>query len=212
MSRTSERDNHDHYVRQILTEVASGKDVSQRSLARQMGIALGLTNLLLKRLIRKGWVRMIHIKPSRFAYLITPSGIAEKARMSRDYVAYSTRFYVETRDRILENFSALSAEWPADTPAGAKRVVFYGAGVIAEVGYVCLQSTDLALVGVVDEKREASFFGMPVHRPGSLSPGHLADAPFDRLIIMALDAPASIEQTLDAAAVPPAAVFWLRNW
>lgn len=199
-------------MRQILSEVASGKEVSQRSLSRQLGIALGLTNLLLKRLIHKGWVRMIHVKPSRFAYLITPTGLAEKTRMSRDYVAQSTRYYAETRDRILENFWELSSEWPVGAPVGSKRVVFYGAGVIAEVGYVCLQSTDLTLVGVVDERREAPFFGMPVHRPASLSGGQLAGAAFDRLVVMNLETLPSIEQALKAAAVPPRAVFWLRHW
>ena len=203
---------HDNYVRQILTEVASGKRVSQRSLARQMGIALGLTNLLLKRLIRKGWVRMIHIKPRRFGYLITQAGFAEKARMSRDYIAYSMRFYAQTRKRILENFSVLSAEWPADARAESKRVVFFDAGEISEIGYICLQSTDLTLVGVVDDTRSSPFFGMPVHRLKDLSARKLGDVPFERLVVMALDNPTTVERALEAAAVPAEAVFWLRDW
>lgn len=209
MSRASE---HDNYLRQILAEVASGKSVSQRSLAKQMGIALGLTNLLLKRLIREGWIRMSHIKPNRFAYLITQAGIAEKARMSRDYVARSMRSYVATRDRILESFSELSAEWPIDSPVSSKRVIFFGAGEIAEIGYVCLQATDLTLVGLVDEVQTSRFFGMPVRRLSDLSACKLANEPFDRLIVMALENPTTIERVLESAAVPSDAVFWLRDW
>jgi DNA-binding MarR family transcriptional regulator len=61
----------------------SDNRVSQRSLAKVLGIAIGLTSLIVKRLVRKGWVRVIHIKPNRVRYLITPAGIAEKTRMSR---------------------------------------------------------------------------------------------------------------------------------
>jgi DNA-binding MarR family transcriptional regulator len=50
---------------------------SQRSLSRDMGIALGLTNLIIRRLVHKGWVRIIRIKPNRVRYLLTPAGIAE---------------------------------------------------------------------------------------------------------------------------------------
>ena len=203
---------HDGYVRHILTEVASGEAVSQRSLAKQMGIAVGLTNLLLRRIIRKGWVRMIHVKPSRFKYFLTQAGMAEKARMSRDYVEYSVRFYAEMRDRIVENFSVLSAEWPVGTRTGAKRVAFFGAGEVAEIGYVCLQSADLTLVGVVDETRTSPFFGMLVHRLADLSAAKVGDVPFERLVVMALDNPATIKRAVESAAVPAEAVFWLRNW
>lgn len=203
---------HDDYVRHILTEVASGEAVTQRSLAKQMGIAVGLTNLLLKRVVRKGWVRMIHVKPSRFMYFLTQAGMAEKARMSRDYVAHSVRYYAEMRDRIVENFSVLSAEWPVDAGSRSKRVVFFGAGEVAEIGYVCLQSADLTLVGVVDETRTSPFFGMPVHRLEDLSGAKVGDVAFERLVVMALDNPAAIRRAIDLAAVPAEAVFWLRNW
>ncbi len=106
----------DHHTRRLLAEVEAGNGVSQRSLARQAGIALGLTNLLLKRLVRKGLVRMIHIRPNRVKYLITPAGIAEKARMSSAYFAHSMRFYAEARDRIQDRFAYLSAQWPSNGP------------------------------------------------------------------------------------------------
>ena len=68
---------HEHHSRRILDAFESDQGVSQRSLARQLGIALGPTNLLIKCLVRKGWVRVVHIKPNRVRYLVTPAGIAE---------------------------------------------------------------------------------------------------------------------------------------
>lgn len=202
--------SHEDYFRLLLEEIEAGHGRSQRSLAQRLGIALGLTNLLLKQVVHKGWIKMVHIKPNRVAYLITPAGMAEKAQMSRDYLMYSARFYVSARDRLLDAFYALSQEWPAHS--APCRVVFYGGGEIAEIGYVCLQSTNLTLVGVVDETREAPFFGLPVRRPQDLAGSALAEVPFDRLIVMGLDNLEVVERTLRAAAVPPAAIFWLRDW
>ena len=66
---------YDRYSLRILDVVAADRAVTQRSLARDLGIALGLTNLLIKRLVRKGWMRVTHISPNRVRYLITPAGI-----------------------------------------------------------------------------------------------------------------------------------------
>jgi len=101
--------SHDQHAHRILTELESDGRASQRSLSRNLGIALGLTNLLVRKLVRKGWVRVIHLKPNRVRYLLTPAGIAEKARMSRQVLQNNVRFYAEARDRIAERFAQLSA-------------------------------------------------------------------------------------------------------
>jgi len=201
---------HTDYLRILLEEIEAGNGRSQRSLAKQLGIALGLTNLLLKQVIRRGWIRMVQVKPNRVAYLITPAGMAEKAQMSRDYLVHSARYYASARDRLLEVFNAVSREWPA--PGQTCRVAFYGAGEIAEIGYVCLQSTNLTLVGVVDEARQAPFFGLPIHRPSDLGRADLGGIPFDRLIVMSLHDVAPVSGTIDAVGVPEKSVFWLRDW
>jgi len=69
--------SHDQFTHRILTEIEADNRLSQRSLSRDLGIALGLTNLLVRRFVRKGWVRIIRIKPNRVRYLLTPAGIAE---------------------------------------------------------------------------------------------------------------------------------------
>lgn len=160
------RTPHHRHELDILAELETNTVVSQRTLARRLGIALGLTNLIVRQLVRRGWVRMIHVKPNRVRYLITPAGLAEKARMSRDYLAQTIRFYADARSRIAERLDELSATWPHE-PAGAgnggKRIAFYGGDEIAEIGYVCLQETDLSLVAVIDDRRTKPFFGITVH-------------------------------------------------
>jgi len=201
---------HEHHSRRILDAFESDRGVSQRSLARELGIALGLTNLLVKRLVRKGWVRVIQIKAHRVRYLITPAGIAEKARMSRVYFDSSVQFYRQTRDRIQQQFFVLSTNWPDDGATGLpKRIVFYGAGEVAEIGYICLVETDLQLVGIVDAARTKPFFGLTVCRPEHLDVLALNGQPFNHLVVMSFGNTDALRAEILALRVPIDRVFWL---
>jgi hypothetical protein len=201
--------SHADHAREILEQVASGKRVSQRSLARDTGIALGLANLLIRRMTRQGWVRMIRVRPNRIRYVITPAGLAEKARRSRAYLAGSIRYYAQARDRIAQRLLTLSTSWaPQMEGAAEKRIIFYGAGEEAEIGYVCLQATDLRLVGVVDDQPGKRFFGLPVSSFESLAPGRLGDVPFDILVVMSFADDTPIRRRL-ASVNYSASVFWI---
>lgn len=205
----SPRENQ--HVREILNALDQDPTVSQRSLASRVGIALGLTNLLLKRLVVNGWVRMVRVRPNRVRYFLTPAGIAEKARMSRNYLQYSVRFYGEARDRIRDSFATLSAEWPVDDHRGPaqKRIVFFGTSEVAEIGYICLQETDLQLVGVIDDRSRRRFFGIPVHAETDLRPDGISGQPFGRLVVMSFTETDSIVRTLDQVGFPKNRVFWI---
>ena len=201
--------NHETHTLRILDAIESDHFVSQRTLAGDLGIALGLTNLLVKRLVRKGWIKVTHVKSNRVRYLITPAGIIEKGRMSRAYFEKSVLFYRQTRDRIRQQFAVLSAGWPpGEAP---KRIVFYGAGEVAEIGYVCLIETDLTLVGVSDTAPSKPFFGLSVHLPEHFSGLALQGQPFDRLVVMSFrNADKLWAEMVDrGVGVPFDRVFWL---
>jgi len=200
--------SHDEHTHRLLAEIESREQVSQRSLARSLGIALGLTNLILRRLVRKGWVRMVHIKPNRVRYLLTPAGIAEKARMSRDSLKYSVRFYAEVRDRIRSRFATLSREWP-ERDGEEKRIVFLGTGEVAEIGYVCLQETDLKIIGAIDDRGKRRFFNIPTQPPAVLRDCTFDGVPFGRLVVMSFENAATIQDQLAASAIPLERVFWI---
>src|SRR5439155_1119482 len=68
---------------QLLNEVERNAAVTQRSLARNLGVAVGLANLYLKRLVRKGHIKITTIPKHRIKYLLTPRGMAEKSRLTR---------------------------------------------------------------------------------------------------------------------------------
>lgn len=198
------------HTRRILAEIETRRQVTQRTLAKELGIALGLTNSLIRRVVSKGWVKVVNIKANRVSYLITPAGLAEKARITKAYFDNTARLYSETRDRIRESFDLLSASWNGNgTPGGEKRIVFYGAGEVAEIGFISLQGTDLRLVGVVDDVRQTPFFDFPIHRPEDLRSTELGGVPFDCLVVMSFRKARQIRLKLEAIGFPPERVFWL---
>jgi len=203
--------SHDQHTHKLLAAIEADQHQSQRSLARSLGIALGLTNLLLRRFVRKGWVRMIHIRPNRVRYLLTPTGIAEKTRMSRASLQYSVRFYADARNRIREQFVQIDSNGKADggQEPDERRIVFLGAGEVAEIGYVCLQETELQLIGVIGDARRARFFNVPIYPLAELRGQHLGGEPFDWLLVMSFDDRERTAATLTAADVPLDRVHWL---
>jgi DNA-binding MarR family transcriptional regulator len=195
---------HEQYEHQILTAIDGGQSLSQRSLANSLGIALGLTNLLVRRLVRKGWVRISRIRPNRVRYFLTPAGVAEKARLSRLYLQNAIGFYVRARDRIRESL--------ANAGGPSTRIVFYGTGEIAEIAYVCLQETALELVGVVEVAGDTNgrlFFGIPVHSPGDMHDGLVGGKSFDRLVVASFENREATRARLETSGVAPERILWL---
>lgn len=125
-------DNESIRTLQILEEVSQNRKITQRSLSKRLGVALGLTNLYLKRLARKGYIKVINIKATRLRYELTPKGISRKTNLALQYIQDSFNLYRDIRKKTMEYFEALARE-------GCKCVVFYGAGEVAEIAYLSLQ-------------------------------------------------------------------------
>lgn len=141
---------------QLLSEVADEQPVSQRELAKRLGIALGLVNSYLKNFVAKGFIRIKNYPQNRYAYLLTPNGMAEKARLAYQHVNYFTSLYTVTRQDYLTLFRELAGR-------GVSRVVFCGIDEVAEIAWLSLHEAGLELVGVMDDGRSGDlFFGFPV--------------------------------------------------
>src|SRR5262249_43538981 len=126
----------------------------QRSLAGRLGIALGLTNIYLRRLVRKGYIKCVNVQSNRISYLITPRGIAEKARLTYEFMDYSLTLYGEVRQHLREVLQECAA---AD-----RRVAIYGRGEAAELAYLSLKEFGLEPVAIFDADGGHRFLGMPV--------------------------------------------------
>lgn len=141
---------------QLLSEISGEEPLSQRELSRRLGIAVGLVNSYLKNLVSKGYVRVKNFPSNRYAYLLTPQGIAEKSRLAYQHLNYFTSLYTVARQDYLELFQRLER-------SGVSEVAFCGVDEVAEIAYLSLRETGLELVAVMDDERAGSlFFGIPI--------------------------------------------------
>lgn len=139
----------------LLSEISGEQTLSQREISRRLGIAVGLVNSYLKNLVAKGYVRVKNFPSNRYAYLLTPQGIAEKSRLAYQHLSYFTGLYTTARQDYLTLFKSLKAE-------GVTRVMFCGVDVVAEIAYISLQEAGLELVTVMADFPGGEFFGRPV--------------------------------------------------
>lgn len=140
----------------LLSEIAGEEPLSQRELSRRAGIAVGLVNSYLKNLVAKGYVRVKNFPRNRYAYLLTPTGIAEKSRLAYQHLSYFTNLYTVARQDYLALFQSLKAE-------GVTEVVFCGVDEVAEIAYLSLREAGIDLTAVVDDGAAGGeFFGRPV--------------------------------------------------
>lgn len=191
--------NHDL---QVLQAIASGRRVTQRSLSTDLGVALGLTNLLIRRLVGKGYVKVTGIGTRHIRYLMTAAGWEALAQATRASLENTIHLYTQTREHIRRSLAVIS-ERCEPNESGEKRVVFYGAGDVAEIAYISLQSTDLTLVGVVDDARANRFFGIPICSSEQLSGETIGGEPYSHVIVTSLRHAEAIRARIAARGVPP---------
>ena len=157
---------------EILEELSSNGHVTQRELSRKVGIALGLANFYIKRLVQKGYVEVIYLEKNRLDYLITPKGIAEKSRLTYNYIQRSYRYVRKVRIRMREHLKELARD-------GVGTVVIYGGGDMAEVAYLALQEVGIKLTAVVDDDRKGRpFLGYTI-----LPVSSIPQLSYDRIIV-----------------------------
>ncbi len=159
---------------QLLTEVGRNPGASQRSLAKKLGVALGLTNLYLKRLARKGYIKVTTIPSNRIKYLVTPRGIAEKTRLTYEFMQYSLIYYRDMRQKLKVVIASLLER-------GTNRVIIYGTGEAAELVYLSLVETGVRPVAFVGQDQAGSFFSCPV-----VSPDVIGGLDFDVVLVAEL--------------------------
>jgi DNA-binding MarR family transcriptional regulator len=178
-----------------MTELEQGEPVSQREIASRLGIAVGLVNLYLKTLVKKGCVQVRAYPRNRFAYLLTPKGFAEKSRLAYRHLGNYHKLYRITRQDSLDLFRSLQAQ-------GVEQVAFCGVDDLTEIAYLSLCESGLGLAAVMDEAHKMPpFLGMPVV---SLADGTAAGGP---IIITSLPRAGQLKEALLQMGVPEQDIF-----
>jgi DNA-binding MarR family transcriptional regulator len=122
------------YDLQILNHIEENPDTTQADLAMRLGVAVGSVNWYIKRLINKGYIKVTQMQRRRLRYLLTPKGISEKARLTKEFMQASLHWYRETR-RVSKEFLEQIKQ------AGYDTVCIRGDGDLAEIVYLtCLEA------------------------------------------------------------------------
>jgi len=141
---------------EILERLENNGHLTQRDLSKEVGIALGLVNHLLKKMVTKGWIKIKNIDAKKIRYLITPEGASEKSSLLYKRVDSTIHFYLEAKRVIKDKVIHLKNE-------GVKDVSIYGINHISEVLFIVLKELGLELNSIVDEKKEGKiWFGYEV--------------------------------------------------
>lgn len=160
----------------LLSEVDRTPEANQRDLSQRVGIALGVTNVLLKSLAQKGYVRITHAGWKRWLYALTPEGFTRKIQLTVGFVRRTLDDYQQVRQTLREELRpfALNEE---------SRVAMCGTGSFAELVYMALKETGIEEIDVFvsDHSGEVRFLGMPVRQISALQPQE-----YDRVIVASL--------------------------
>jgi DNA-binding Lrp family transcriptional regulator len=166
-------DVESHRDLRLLEAVEENSRVTQRGLATRVGIALGLTNIYLKRLTRKGYIKCVNVQPNRITYLITPRGVAEKMRLTYEFMDYSLHLYRDVRQHLRQ---VLKERARAD-----RGIAIFGRGEAAEIAYLSLKEFGMEPLAIFDHEA-GDFLGMPV-RPIA----EHAQVAYDLIVVASLD-------------------------
>ena len=141
----------------VLSEVDRNPQVSQRALSRRLGIALGLTNLVVRNLAQKGYVRVTQTSWKRWVYLVTPEGFTRKVNLMVGYIHRVLDHYRQVRETLREQLEPLALNEES-------RVAIYGTGEFAELVYLGLREFGIEEIDVFGPNGTdgQKFLGMPV--------------------------------------------------
>jgi DNA-binding MarR family transcriptional regulator len=189
---------------EILIAIGEGKPLTQRALAQRLGVAVGLTNLYLRRLMRKGFIKVggFPRKPAvrkRLRYVLTGKGIAEKSRLTYEYMTHSLRLYRRARAHLREAMAGLPNR-------DARKVALYGAEDAAELAYLTLCELGLEPIAVFGGHPGRRFLGLEVRDLRELAPRE-----FDAIVVATFDKPDAHVTALTALGVPRDRLVMLRQ-
>lgn len=130
------KDTHsEQQIMHLLEVVEANNCVSQRHVASEVGIALGMVNTYIQRCVRKGWIKTQKIPARRYAYYLTPQGMTEKTRLVKKYMQSSLSLFREAKTQFQDIFQTIQAN-------KGVRIGMVGSGDLQDIGMLVSHSCD----------------------------------------------------------------------
>jgi len=190
------KNNFDDISYRLLDELSKESVVSQRALADRLGIALGLVNAYIKRLGKKGYIKIKFLPRNRIKYILTPQGLSEKTKLTYKFMHYSILYFKDIRQKIESTYSGMVG-------SGVKKVLLWGDGELAELCYISTRGFPLEIVGAVGKKRnDHAFFDRHVYTTEDIT-----GLDYDAILVSTLDTKAG--RALQDMGVKPEKIYYV---
>jgi hypothetical protein len=135
----------------VLSAVENDAKLTQRGVSSQLGIALGLANAVLKRCARKGLIKIANAPLNRYAYYLTPSGFAEKSRLTAEFLRVSFELFRDARRQYSDLFIGLRDR-------NLTRIALFGASELAEAALLSAREIGVEVTCIVEPTRAGELF------------------------------------------------------
>ena len=143
--------------RELFQEISDNPEVSQMKLSKKLNVSVGLVNLFIKRLTKKGFVKVKRINGKCLAYLLTPAGIKEKTRLTKEYLEASIGHYQRARTILKEEFQKLIKK-------NIIKISVYSTPEWAEISYLTAKETGIEIVSfIISGFENKIIFDIPVY-------------------------------------------------
>jgi len=152
---------------EILSLIEKDGMITQQEIADHLGVAIGLVNSFVKRMVRRGYIRIKRVPKRRYLYMLTPKGVSEKGRLTIRFIQDSLKLYRDYRLKCKRLFNELVQN-------GISKVNLVGTGDLAEIAYLSLQEVGIEVSNVYDPqdgKVGKRFFGKNVYPLDDLPDG-----------------------------------------
>jgi len=170
-------DNDARITLGLLNAVDETESLTQRTIASDLDIALGLTNTYLKRCVKKGFVKVQQVPRNRYVYFLTPRGFAEKSRLTAEYLGQSFNLFRQARQQYAAVFEACRDR-------GWTKIALWGSGDLAEIAVLYGFVDGVTVAAIIDPAHQSD---EPKGVPVVLDVG--ACCPIDGVVITCLNDP-----------------------
>ncbi len=120
------------YEFKIIFEIDKNLNTTQRKISRQIGLSLGMTNLVIRKLIAKGYIKVKGLDRRRVQYILTPRGFAEKVKKTHRYLLGTIETLREVKEKIQDTILEYYEK-------GEKNFIILGKGELADVIEISLR-------------------------------------------------------------------------
>ena len=132
----------------LFNQIENTKNHTQRSISKELNIALGLSNALIKKFLNKGFLKLSQAPMKRYFYYITPRGLVEKAKLTSEFLTSSFDFYNKIKDQYEKEFNKIKKQ--KQKPS---KIILVGISEFTEIAILAAKITEVK----IDYIAESSF-------------------------------------------------------